>query len=223
MKLERIRHPYSRALGTFRAYGEKAQETRTYNEALELSALFQREALDILAELSYAATGGTGGKAREDRVYRAVCRLVSRGTKAPPEELLFPDELLFEVSKIVADILASGAEKLDFTIFNDPLLSEAGVPVQNTDKDTESDFPIGFETAPKRAILFGILGSHGIDTKDIGYSQETLGNTKWRKVPYSIIHLPHPGCTVLVSDEIGEMTYIYSGLHDVEAFRNLKK
>lgn len=130
MKLERLKYSYSQVCNILHKYEEKAQENRSYNEALNIVTFFQKEILEALSDLSLTATNGVGGKAREERIHRATCRIISHERDASVKEPFSPDELLFEVSRVTTEILSSGAEKLDFTIFSNHPIQEDEINLQ---------------------------------------------------------------------------------------------
>lgn len=138
-------------------------------------------------------------------------------------------------SNTVAEILLSGAEPLDFSIFEESAGNNGGYPEitgGNLGRNESNELDDGAEDEsdtvhpsapmPKMATFFEILEAHDVNMSVLHIRTETVGHG-WRKLPYSIVYVPDARATVVISDEIGEKTYVFSGDVSPDSLRSARK
>ncbi len=84
---------------------------------------------------------------------------------------------------------------------------------------------IELKTAQKNKLFLRVLHKMGIDFSDVTQYEESLNPERMRKIPYQIYHIEkwENQKTVLISDQIGQATFVYDAIIHTDIFKSIEK
>ena len=134
--------------------------------------------------------------------------------------ILSVDELLEKIINKVEDILSFNVIDLWYDIF--PASEEIKI---FEGKDEENKFETEKISVDKFWILVNVLLEKNINLDDIVIYEEKLNKDRMREKPYKLIYLRTNWVnkTIVISDEIGQATFIYDWLINLELFNKNSK
>ena len=134
--------------------------------------------------------------------------------------ILSVDELLEKIINKVEDILSFNVIDLWYDIF--PASEEIKI---FEGKDEENKFETEKISVDKFWILVKVLLEKNINLDDIVIYEEKLNKDRMREKPYKLIYLRTNWVnkTIVISDEIGQATFIYDWLINLELFNKNSK
>ncbi len=225
------RHEHREIIGRFRGVMEEVEHEFEEAEQCagskaptveirEMIRTFQDKMIGLLSELSgmaqemaldFPRAKRTDEKKGEDFIPRLLERFVSSHRKNFPDapaEIPTMYELIDRTIETQWKLLECIFFRLPFSVYRDTIGPQGII-------EGEEDTGEGIEpprSGKKIEVLRRVLGAIGMNWSTLEGAVEQLRSGQMRSYPYHLLYLPSLDRTVVISDEVGEKTYVYKGI-----------